>query len=492
MAQGLAEAAGPNGRAPLDKILLPHARNRWALPRAAGMTPDAIGDIMAEALTSTSPRREQELYDVMFETWPRLVKNTTDLADAAIGLDWSVMEPEEIDPIPGAAELARKARLGMRPDPLADGQGWEGTSRGLLQGFFRGIAVHEIDWEYRAGGLMPRQTRAVPTWHYGWRRGGPGSSIAAQSSVPPQPEDGRLVLYRDAWSRQGTEFPPDKFLVAVRKVCAGHPSGGALLRSLAWWWAAQSFSAGWLLSFAQIFGQPFRWATYKLGQPNIKEQLAALLEAMGAAGFGVFPEGTTLEFREAAKSGQDNPQKAVIDAGDRVCDLLLLGQTLTSDVGDSGSLALGQEHSRVRGDRVDSAAAWLAAIYNEQLVPSLAALNIPGGPHDFARLPYFEPSRKEVRDAKAMIERDVAFLGAAPVKKDWLYERHDIPAPEPGDEVIGPIAAPPPAPSPLALLQATSASAPPNSRDGLLWRAITRMPAETRAYILEQVRRLGE
>ena len=59
-----------------------------------------------------------------------------------------------------------------------------------------------------------------------------------------------------------------------------------------------------------------------------------------------------MEFKEAGKSGQDNPQSYFITLADKLCDITILGQTLTSDVGDSGSRALGEVHEDVLRSRL--------------------------------------------------------------------------------------------------------------------------------------------
>jgi phage gp29-like protein len=471
------------------RIVVPAARTRWMLPAAGGMTPEVIGGILQEALTGTSPRREQELYSLMEATWPRLQKNTAEVKEAVCALNWSVRRPQiEAADTGRLADLLDKARLGMRGDPCGDGMGWEATLRSLLDAWFRGIAVLEIDWESRAAGILPRQTREIPPWHYGWRRGPEGYGNTHAAAANP-PADGRLVLYQDAWSREGVEFPPDKFLIGVRRARRGHSSGGALLRPLAWWWCAANFSAEWLLNFAQVFGQPLRRATYAAGQEGLKAALEEAMEAMGAAPWIIHPEGTTVDLVESTRSGRDNPQSAMLDRADTACDLLVLGQTLTTDVGDSGSRALGEVHSGVRSDIIDAAANWLAEVLNEQFVPALARLNPgPAAAVDFSALPWWEAGREEQKDVKVLAET-LAILTAAgiPVRRDFAYELLDFPEPQPGEPVIGQ-SAPPAIPDPRSAIRnpqsggAPAAALPPTVR-----QALAKMPLDAREYFLARL-----
>lgn len=467
------EKTAPAG---LETILLPHARTRWMLPAAGGMTPAAIESILKEALTGKSPRREQELYSLMESTWPRLLKNKMEVVEAVLSLDWNLMEPPDDEGIPGAKELIGRTKNGMKGDPCTDGHGWRATLGALIDAWFRGISISEIEWEYRGGkkfvpAWLPKQTRDLPPWHFGWRTGPSGASAGGG----PTDNDGRLVLYPDATAQSGIDFPPNKFLIAIRKAGKGHPSGTALLRCLAWWWCSANFSQEWLLNFAQIFGQPFRWATYQPGQDGVKDELATMMEAMGSAAWGIGPDGTKIDWHESSRNGRDNPQAYILQLADTACDLLVLGQTLTGSVSqDGGSRALGDVHQSVRADIIDSAASWLAEVLNEQLVPAVIALNYGEVDEDSA-LPWFQPTRKSKKDTKVIAETfEIILRSAIPVLKEEVYDQLDLSMPEDGDEVFGaPPALPPGGPA---------AEASPEMR-----RLLAKLPLDAREYVLAKL-----
>ena len=48
---------------------------------------------------------------------------------------------------------------------------------------------------------------------------------------------------------------------------------------------------------------------------------------------------------DGIKGGESLPQVALMNESDKACDILMLGQTLTTDVGSSGSRALGDVHA---------------------------------------------------------------------------------------------------------------------------------------------------
>ncbi|MEO6474097.1 MAG: DUF935 family protein [Luteolibacter sp.] len=482
----------------LQTILLPHARTRWMLPAAGGMTPAAIESILKEALTGKSPRREQELYSLMESTWPRLLKNKMEVTEAVLSLDWNLMDADEDERIDGAEDLIKRTKNGMKGDPITDGHGWRATLGALLDGWFRGISISEIEWEYRGGkkfpqAWLPKLTRDLPPWHFGWRTG-PGGQSSSSKLQSPTEQDGRLVLYPDATANNGIDFPPNKFLIAIRKAGKGHPSGTALLRCLAWWWCSANFSQEWLLNFAQIFGQPFRWATYDPSQEGVKDDLAAMMEAMGSAAYGVGPDGTKVEWHESSKSGADNPQAYILTLADTACDLLVLGQTLTSTQGSSGSLALGEVHQSVRADIIDSAAAWLAEVVNEQLIPAVISLNM-GEIDEDGSLPWFQPARKSQKDTKVLAETFKIILDSGiPLVQDEVYDALDMSKPGPEDEIFGKLPGkelPPPPMKPGDPPAVDPAADPagdvPAEAAPLLRRVLAKLPLDAREYLMARI-----
>ena len=57
-----------------------------------------------------------------------------------------------------------------------------------------------------------------------------------------------------------------------------------------------------------------------------------------------------------SKRCRNLPQKLLIEMADRQADIAILGQSLTTDVADSGSRALGDVHKGVRQDVIEAVA----------------------------------------------------------------------------------------------------------------------------------------
>ncbi len=426
---------------PFLRSLIPQAsQGYWLNPGTRFFNPAMIESVLRLGLSGDLVGSWQ-LFQVMEDTWPRLNKNLLELKRAVIGLDREIIPFSTPGQAPTESARQRAALVesilfDLRPTAGADENDFSGTVFDLLDAWAKGVAVLEIDWEIRATPtpgrtdrlshrLAPRATRWVHPQHYGW--------VAATGSLELRLPDNPSSI-ASAEDRSGYRpFPPDKFLVAVCKARSGIATAGALLRPLAFWWAAANLSAEWLLNFAQVFGMPIRWATYDPHNPSLLPVLEDMLAQLGNSGWAAFPTGTQLELKEAARVGGDNPQAYVQTLADRLCDILILGQTLTTDVPSSGSRALGHIHKSVRDEAIEAAGRWVDDVINRQWIPALLRVNFG----DASEAPTVVSAARRPEDAVALAQRDQLLLReGVRLPQSWFYQRHDIPEPRPGEPVV--------------------------------------------------------
>ncbi|MGE9267648.1 MAG: phage portal protein family protein [Verrucomicrobiales bacterium] len=392
--------------------------------------PGDVRDTLAGAL-SGDLRRQQLLFQAMIDTWPRLQKALGEIMREVSKANWSVeawkargkdasTQAEE------RADFVEDAVKGMVPRPAWGEISEEGLMRVLAMGYFTGHEVVEVLWKRDQGGVLPRAAKVVPARFYGY---------------PYGEEDGidgdRLMLNRDGGlaGYDYEDFPEHHFLIAVNGGHTGHPSIAAPLRALTGWWLAAVYGLKWLLNFAQLYGIPFRWATYS--DDSVKGKVCEMLSSIGSAGWAAFPEGTKVQFQDASKSATSLPQGWLIEQADIQCDTFILGQTLTTSVGDSGSRALGEVHQEVRRGVFQGVADFVADVLNHQLVPSILTLNYG----DAKEAPTLSTTFEGAKNEEAMAARDKVLFTemGLPVSKKWLYERHGVPVPdEDSDDLFTP------------------------------------------------------
>lgn len=418
-----------------------------------------------EAAEAGDPEAAHQVFNTMELTWDRLMKDIHELRTAASRQVWEIEAFSEKDEAPSNSAL-EKARLvedvlkSMRGNVAEGKNGTRDMLYDIADAVGKGLSVQEIDWQFKDGTWVPANTRWVDPRYYGLNPRGTHLGLRNQQgggSVDWQP------------------FPRDKFMVAGFKNRSGNMMGYGLFRALAWWWAAGIYSRDWLVRYAELFGLPFRVARHDPGADD-DEKLMILkgLEEMGAAGVAVVPVGTEIELLESTKSAGENPQAVLLDRRDRSADILILGQTLTTDVGDSGSRALGEVHEAVRMSRLVEVTEWTADVVNSSIVPAILRLNY-GNTDECPKMRLQVP---EGGTPLEKIQRDEIFTRIAPIGKNAFYAAHGVPVPDPKEETVMQLApsAPPFAATgaggwPRQPIEATDAGIP-GEEDPLLDKAI--------------------
>ena len=383
------------------------------------MTPDQVRWII-ESAVGGNIQQQWQLFDLMEDSWPRLAKNLGEVRRAAARCTYTVtpyLAPGQTKPTDIArerADLAKAALTNWRPTVGSLELSFEDTLFDALDAYGKGLSVLEVGWQRHRAGILPRSAWQLAPQLYGWNADG-----------------NRLGLVADGTWR---EFPEGQFLVGTWRGRSGVPGQTALLRCLAPYWCGITFGWEWLLNHAQIFGVPIRWGTYDAARPELKSSLETMLENMGSAGWAAMPSGTSLELKEAVRSGPDNPQVLIQTLADKACDIVILGQEASTESKPSGlGNGASELHGAVRADVLQNAAQWCADLLNYQLMPSLMRWNFG----DDEELPIIVPDFAAEPDPQAKALRDQILLqSGVSMPRAWFYTRHSIPMPEPTEEVI--------------------------------------------------------
>lgn len=196
-------------------------------------------------------------------------------------------------------------------------------------------------------------------------------------------ETGRQLRLYDPSAIHGLDLPPGKFITHTHKAKSGVPIRGGLARIAAWSYLFKVFALKDWVGFLELYGQPLRLGWYHQGategQINVLRQAVA---GMGTNAAAVVPEGMRIELLKAQGAGGGSGAdlyKSMCDWLDRQVSKGVLGQTLTSDVGDSGSRALGDVHNDVRDDIRRADARQIERTFNRDLIVPAVRLNFGDG-----------------------------------------------------------------------------------------------------------------
>lgn len=399
------------------------------------LTPQQVMNILRSAQGGDVWQLAQA-YDLALTQWAMLKKCTSELKEAVSSVKFDVhpycvQGQEPTESAKEKADFVQRCFAGMKPNPANDERGFQATVYHLADIPFMGVGMQEIIWgDYESGpngGLerRPRATTFVHPRHFTYT------------------SDGFLTVFDENYSRyvfnpdnNAVYAPdPDRFLCGQYYSHLGSPLSSGIIRPLLIWMPMIVFGREWSLNFAQKHGAPFIDITYKAGmQPGEIDQLNNFAAKAASQGYIIHVEGTTVTVTAPHAQGSDNPIRVLMEEADRQCQLLILGQTLTTDMPKSGagSYAASQTHAGIRSDKIESVAKWIAQGPLEQFARACLRVNYenedecPSVVPDFAKT--LEASEKSTL---------ITSLGTCPLPflAEEVYKLLGFSVPEEGDKV---------------------------------------------------------
>jgi len=316
-----------------------------------------------------------DLTSIMQDSWPRLIKNCHEVRDACRNTRFTARAycEEGEKPTDSSHEKAafiNKALKSFEPIPGGDERNFSGTIYNMA-GAIVSPQLQEIIWRRGdKGEWLPRAT----AWVHSRRLG-----LMQNGRIGIQPVIDQDISYTSlSQNKAPQELPANKFIYSIYPTRDGALTMSGLLRPLAWWWGAMMYGRDWLLIHAQLFGQPFRWATYKQGlsEPD-KVALGNMMADWGSAGYGIFQEGVTVNTVKGEGVGQENPQRFLIDHADEYADLLIKGESLSDKSASNHGQMRGSSRVsyKMRSQRIEGMCSWLADDLTDQLIRPIMQLN---------------------------------------------------------------------------------------------------------------------
>jgi phage gp29-like protein len=473
----------------LASVLRPAGATRWMLPSVAAMTPQYIEGVLRGALAGNHVQA-WELFDLIIDTSPAATACVGEYVDAVVSKKLMVnpYAEEGEEPSPAALEKAKLvsfALRNLRPDMANDENDFAATIKDLLFARFHGQAVMEVDWYKQDGSglnikvcpglksnggrvVVPRSTFWVHPVCYAWDMYGRlGLRMALESQLKEAVKNApsgwtaqtvfnnvpvdkmRSMVEPPAWNwitsqarpHQLMDFPQNKFLIGINKFKAGTVMGsGSVLRPLSFWWIVSTYGADFALNLAQLFGIPFRKATYS---PSTTEQQKAeirqLLQSAGSMGYALLPAGVELDVIAAAGSSSESPQAFLLHFANDQIRQVILRQTMSGGTAGGGSKGVGKSFGDTEAegpkDQVVCAGAdYACSVINLQLVPYILNVNYgDGGDLEAPTCALVDDDVGGLQDA----QRDQILVQLKDIPVSYLDRKYRIPKAAPGEPIAG-------------------------------------------------------
>jgi len=219
----------------------------------------------------------------------------------------------------------------------------------------------------------------------------------------------------------GEELPPKKFLCPQSNASYDNPYGERVLSRVFW---PVTFKKGglkfWVI-FTEKYGIPHLIGKHPRGaSKEDTDTLADLLENMVQDAIAVIPDDSSVEIQEANKSSSAEIFEKLIDKMNAEISKAILGQTLTTEIGSSGSYAASNTHMQVRQDIIDADKKLVERTIN-QLIQWVYEINFSS-----EEVPVFELYQEEDVDL-TLAQRD-KILSEAGVKftKEYFIKAYGL------------------------------------------------------------------
>ena len=168
-------------------------------------------------------------------------------------------------------------------------------------------------------------------------------------------DDENQLKFRTKEHYFGEELPLKKFLCPQTNPSYENPYGERTLSRVFW---PVTFKKGglkfWVI-FTEKYGIPHLIGKHPRGASEEEtDRLAGLLEQMVQDAIAVIPDDSSVEIQEANKSSSAEIFEKLMDKMNAEISKAILGQTLTTEIGSTGSYAASNTHFAVRQDIIDA------------------------------------------------------------------------------------------------------------------------------------------
>lgn len=414
------EILGPDGRPirktenrpDLREIAVISVRDRYSGYPSQGLTPQKLAAIFKEA-DAGDVYRQMELFEEMEEKDTHLFSILQTRKNGVLGLDWDII-PTGDDP--KSVEIATFVKNELENIPEL-----EDVILDLLDAIGKGFSGSEIHWAIRERRAVIERIKWVPTKRFTFG------------------DDDEYRLITDEDPARGIELPPNKFVMHRYKARSGHPSRAGVIRVCAWMYLFKNYDIKDWVAFAEIYGMPLRLGKYDANtSPDDRDALIRAVQSLGSDAAGIISKSTEIEFIEAVRGTTSDLYKLLADFCNAEMSKAVLGQTLTTEVGDKGSYAASRTHGEVRQDLLEADCKALSRTIRRDIIRPLVVFNF--GSEYERKLPrikfHYEPPEDLKSDAETY--ETLVEMGL-PIAADHLYQKFGIPKPKSGDAILIPV-----------------------------------------------------
>ncbi len=242
-----------------------------------------------------------------------------------------------------------------------DGLNLYGLITQILDATLFGFSPLEIIWAKNDGLVLPARIVGKPPEWFAFN-------------------NGNELVFKSRQNPLGETLPPRKFLCPKNDATYQNPYGERALSRVFWPVAFKKGGLRFWTVFMEKFGMPYLIGKVPRGAPKEEvNNLADTLEAMVQDAIAVIPDDSSVDIKEAGgKAASGGIYQQMVQEMNAEISKAILGQTLTTEIGNKGSYAASNTHFMVRQDIVDSDKKLVENTMN-RLIALICELNFADG-----------------------------------------------------------------------------------------------------------------
>lgn len=235
----------------------------------------------------------------------------------------------------------------------------------------------------------------------------------------------RIILKRQ------TDLTGDSFDEYADLVTIGNPrSLGILSKAALYVIYKRNATADWA-QFIELYAHPLKEGIYDGWDEEARTKMTEDLYNMGGSAVILHPKGTEVKIHDtSSKSASSDLYKTFVQYCNDELSKLELGNTLTTEAGDTGTQALGTVHQSVE-DKIERAdRQMILDVLNYELTDIFTNLGMDTSGGEFA---FVVPQNKDL-SARILIDMQLK-NGGLPMSDDYFYETYGVDKPDNYEEL---------------------------------------------------------
>lgn len=293
----------------------------------------------------------------------------------------------------------------------------------ILEAELQGVSLFEIDYGVENGKIIPINQRRIPNYLYLYDdiadeyklldvTQNDGYNLRMIASMASTGFEDRVNLSR----LKMVDVSPDKIL-EVESIDSDNANGfrNGCIDAILWGYFLKNYGLKDYSVYLELFGNPMRVGKYdEIGvNDKLMSEFRNAIKEMGNLSYAVIPKSFEIEFPgDTNKASTTNLFDKYLQYIDDAISVRVLGQTLTTKIGQKGSYSAAQVHKTVK-EEVEQSDMKLVEMTINELIKRVVKMNYANAP-DMPKFEYISEEGVDIKKTKAETIKIVKDSGYTP------------------------------------------------------------------------------